>query len=89
MVDTAPTANRFTVDVHLSRMKLMARLVITLVVWTAGAYWVLVPHRWEGPVIAEFSATHGLHSHDLVGVVVVLVLTLMTWIPWERIVGRH
>ena len=66
-------------------MSIMIRVLITVAVWVAGAYWVLVPHRWEGRIIATFSRTHGLHSHDIVGVVVVVSVTIGAWLPWKRL----
>lgn len=33
------------------------------------AIWVLVPHRWEGPVVWTITQDHGIHVSDLAGVV--------------------
>ena len=38
------------------------------------AAWVLIPHPLEGPVLFTLSSTHGVHSGDLLGVVVAAVI---------------
>lgn len=32
--------------------------------------WVLLPHRWEGPVVWSITDTHGVHVADLIGLAI-------------------
>ena len=54
------------------------RALITVSVWLAGAAWILIPHRFEGPVIFVISQTQGwgVHRNDIVGVVVPVAVTV-------------
>jgi len=47
------------------------------VAWLLGAWWVFVPHRFEGSVIIEFTAAHGVHLFDPLGVLLPLALTAL------------
>lgn len=57
------------------------KIACTLVLWAAGAAWVLIPHRWEGRVVMVLSSSHGIHSHDIIGVIIPLLVTVAIWIP--------
>ena len=66
-------------------MKWAVRIFATLVAWSVGAWWLFIKHPWEGRVLVQLSATHGIHSHDVVGVAIAVVGTALAWVPWEHL----
>lgn len=54
------------------------RALITVGVWLAGAAWILIPHRLEGPVIFVISRAQGwgVHRNDMFGVVLPIAVTV-------------
>ncbi|MGH9000230.1 MAG: hypothetical protein ACRDY7_12680 [Acidimicrobiia bacterium] len=43
---------------------LVARLAASAALQSLALWWVLVPHRFDGAVMAALTETHGVHSTD-------------------------
>ena len=62
-------------------MRLAMKVLITGLAGAFGACWMLIPHRFEGPVLFTVSVTHGVHRNDWVGVFVPVAVALVVWFP--------
>ena len=55
------------------RSRRLIALAMATGIVAALVAWVLVPHRWEGPVLFTITSTHGIHQGDLLGAALAVV----------------
>ena len=59
-------------------MSIRAQTLI-VVAWALGAAWILIPHRFEGPVVLVISGHYelGVHRTDPLGIILPALATVV------------
>ena len=77
-------AVRETVGSRRLSASTLARLIACVSVTGALVAWVLIPHRWEGPVVLTITDSHGVHQGDLYGVALGAVVVALVLVVGRR-----